>query len=68
MAVKSRRSKVKGRRLKITHTVITPKWMRDLRAAWKGLRRNAWNLLAGIGLLWVVWQVMLILAAKAGGG
>ena len=60
-----KRQKVAGRRRKgITTTVITPRWMRDLRSAWKGLKRNAWNLLAGIGLFWVLWQAMLLIGGR----
>ena len=49
-----RRSKSNSRKLKITHTVIVPKWQKDLKAGVRGLKRNVWNVCAGVGLLWIV--------------
>jgi len=54
----------KNRRSFITTThrdhPLVAKWKHTL----KGFKRNVWNLLAGIGLFWVIWQVML----RLGGG
>lgn len=34
----------------------------NLRVAWKGFVMNARNILTGIGLVWLVWNAMLLLS------
>jgi hypothetical protein len=42
------------RRSFITTTYRVPKWQKDLQAAWKGFKRQAWNVLGGVGIITVI--------------
>lgn len=57
----------KSRKLKITRTVIVPKWERNLRAAMRGLKRDVLYILAAIGGVWMIWRLALWLVASIGG-
>lgn len=64
MAV-SKRRKARKKRSFITTTYHVPKWQKDLQAAWKGFKREAWNIFAVVGFI-----TMLVLAFRFfwGGG
>jgi hypothetical protein len=51
MASKRRKSK---KRSFITTTYHEPKLYKQFRAAWKGFKRQAWNVLGGVGIITVI--------------
>jgi len=38
----------------VTTTHRVPKWQKDLQAAWKSFKRQAWNVLGGVGIITVI--------------
>ena len=38
----------------IITTYRVPKWQKDLQAAWKSFKRQAWNVLGGVGIITVI--------------
>jgi len=54
-AVSHKRRKAKSKKRSIiTTTYRSPKWQKGLQAGWKGFKRQAWNVLGGVGIITVI--------------